>query len=118
MQFLTAFLVGGLICTVGQILIDKTGLTPAKILTLFVTAGVLLGALGLYQPLLDFAGEGAAAPISGFVCLMAEGMKDALRENGALGILTGALKSAAGGIGAAMVLSLIAGVLFKPKDKG
>ena len=118
MQFLTAFLVGGLICTVGQILIDKTGLTPAKILTLFVTAGVLLGALGLYQPLLDFAGEGAATPISGFGCLMAEGMKDALRENGALGILTGALKSAAGGIGAAMVLSLIAGVLFKPKDKG
>ena len=118
MELLKAFLIGGLICVAGQILIDKTALTPARILTAFVVAGVILGALGLYQPLLDFAGEGAAAPISGFGCLMAEGMKDALRDNGALGILTGALKSAAGGIGAAMVLSLIAGVLFKPKDKG
>lgn len=117
-ECLKAFAVGGLFCVIGQILIDRTKLTPARILTSFAVAGVVLGALGLYQPLLDFAGEGAAAPISGFGCLMAEGMKDALRENGALGILTGALKSAAGGIGAAMVLSLIAGVLFKPKDKG
>ncbi|MEE0842923.1 MAG: SpoVA/SpoVAEb family sporulation membrane protein, partial [Ruminococcus sp.] len=93
MQYIYAFLVGGAICLIGQLLIDKTKLTPAKILTGFVIAGVALSALGLYQPLADFAGEGAAVPLSGFGNLMAEGMKDALREDGALGILTGALKS-------------------------
>ena len=98
MQYIYAFLVGGAICLIGQLLIDKTKLTPAKILTGFVIAGVALSALGLYQPLADFAGEGAAVPLSGFGNLMAEGMKDALREDGALGILTGALKSAAAGI--------------------
>lgn len=117
MQYIYAFLIGGLICLIGQILIDKTQLTPARILTSFVVAGVILGAFGLYQPLLDLAGEGAAAPISGFGCLMAEGMKDALREDGALGILTGALKSAAGGIGAAIVFSLIAGLIARSSDK-
>lgn len=117
MQFIYAFLVGGGICAVGQLLIDKTGLTPARILTAFVVAGVVLGAFGLYQPLLAFAGEGAAVPISGFGCLMAEGMKTALREEGAIGILTGALKSAAGGIGAAMVLSLIGGLTGKSRGK-
>lgn len=117
MQYIYAFLIGGIICVIGQILIDKTMLTPARILTSFVVAGVILGAVGLYQPLLDFAGEGAAVPISGFGALMADGMRDALKEDGALGILTGALKSAAGGIGAAIIFSLIAGLLTKSSDK-
>ena len=117
MQYIYAFLVGGAICLIGQLLIDKTKLTPAKILTGFVIAGVALSALGLYQPLADFAGEGAAVPLSGFGNLMAEGMKDALREDGALGILTGALKSAAAGIGAAIIFSLLCGLLGKAKGK-
>ena len=91
MQFVWAFLVGGLICVIGQILIDKTSLTPARILTAFVVAGVVLGALGLYQPLIDFAGEGAAGPISGFGNLMAGGMRGAMKDDGALGTFTGAL---------------------------
>ena len=117
MQYIYAFLVGGAICLIGQLLIDKTKLTPAKILTGFVIAGVALSALGLYQPLADFAGEGAAVPLSGFGNLMAEGMKDALREDGALGILTGALESAAAGIGAAIIFSLLGGLLGKAKGK-
>lgn len=117
MQYIYAFLVGGAICLIGQLLIDKTKLTPAKILTGFVIAGVALSALGLYQPLADFAGEGAAVPLSGFGNLMAEGMKDALREDGALGIFTGVLKSAAAGIGAAIIFSLLGGLLGKAKGK-
>ena len=117
MQFVWAFLIGGLICVIGQILIDKTNLTPARILTAFVVAGVVLGALGLYQPLIDFAGEGAAVPISGFGNLMAGGMRDALKDDGALGILTGALKSCAAGIGAAIFFRLIAAFVGKSKDK-
>ena len=117
MQFIWAFLIGGLICAIGQILIDKTSLTPARILTSFVVAGVVLGALGLYQPLVELAGEGAAVPISGFGNLMANGMREALRADGALGILTGALKSSAAGIGAAIFFSLIAGLVAKSKDK-
>ena len=117
MQFLTAFLTGGAICVLGQLLIDKTALTPARILTAFVVAGVVLGALGLYQPLVDVAGEGAAVPISGFGNLMAQGVRDALREDGALGILTGALKRAAAGIGAAIICSLLGGLLGKAKGK-
>ena len=119
MQFLTAFLTGGAICVLGQLLIDKTALTPARILTAFVVAGVALGALGLYQPLVAFAGEGAAVPISGFGNLMAQGVRDALRvrEDGALGILTGGVKSAAAGIAAAIVFSLCAALFSKSRDK-
>ena len=117
MQFLTAFLTGGAICVLGQLLIDKTALTPARILTAFVVAGVVLGALGLYQPLVDVAGEGAAVPISGFGNLMAEGMKTALRKEGALGIFTGSFESAAAGVGAVIAFSVLAGLLFKPKGK-
>lgn len=117
MQFIWAFIVGGLICAVGQILIDKTSLTPARILTAFVVAGVVLGAFGLYQPLVDFAGEGAAVPISGFGNLMATGVREALKTDGALGILTGALKSSAAGIGAAVFFSLIAGLAVRSRDK-
>ena len=94
MKFVFAFVIGGLICVIGQLLIDKTGLTPARILTLFVVSGVVLSALGLYQPLVDLAGAGATVPISGFGNLMAEGMKTALRKEGALGIFTGSFISA------------------------
>ena len=117
MQFLRAFITGGLICVIGQILIDKTKLTPARILTAFVVSGVVLGALGLYQQLADFAGAGATVPICGFGNLMANGVKESLKTDGALGILTGGLKSSAAGIGAAVFFSLIAGLIAKSKDK-
>lgn len=117
MDYLNAFWVGGLICVVGQILIDKTKLTPAKILTSFVVAGVILGAFGLYKPLVDFAGAGASVPICGFGNLMCEGVKEALEQDGALGILTGGLTSAAAGIASAVFFALIAALCTKPGDK-
>lgn len=117
MQYVNAFWVGGLICVAGQILIDKTKLTPARILTGFVVAGVILGAIGLYKPLVDFAGAGASVPISGFGFLMSEGVRKALAQDGALGILTGGLTSAAAGICAAIVFGLIAALCTKSGDK-
>ena len=117
MDYLNAFWVGGLICVVGQILIDKTKLTPARILTGFVVAGVILGALGLYQPLVDFAGAGASVPISGFGNLMSQGVKESLASDGALGIITGGLTSAAGGVAAAIFFGLVAALCTKPGDK-
>lgn len=117
MQYVNAFWVGGLICVAGQILIDKTKLTPARILTGFVVAGVILGAIGLYKPLVDFAGAGASVPISGFGFLMSEGVRKALAQDGALGILTGGLTSAATGISAAIVFGLIAALCTKSGDK-
>lgn len=117
MNYVKAFLVGGLFCLVGQILIDKTKLTPARILVGYVVTGVILGALGLYQPIIDFAGAGASVPLTGFGATLAKGVKDAIGEQGPLGILTGGLKSTAGGITAAIVFGLLAGILFKPKDK-
>lgn len=117
MDYINAFWVGGLICVVGQILIDKTKLTPARILTGFVVAGVILGAVGLYKPLAEFAGAGASVPISGFGYVMCEGVKEALAQDGALGILTGGLTSAAGGIAAAIFFGLIAALCTKSGDK-
>ncbi len=117
MTYLKAFLIGGLICVIGQILIDKTRLTPARILTGFVVAGVILGAVGLYQPLADFAGEGAAVPICGFGNLMANGVKEAFSRDGTLGILTGGIASAATGIAAAVFFGLIAGLISRSGDK-
>lgn len=117
MQFLWAFLVGGALCLIGQILIDRTSLTPARILTGFVVAGVALSAVGLYEPLTEFAGAGATVPLSGFGHLMAQGVRDAVERDGAIGILTGALTASAAGIGAAVVMSLIAGLISKPKEK-
>lgn len=117
MEFLRAFIVGGLICVAGQILIDKTKLTPARILTGYVVAGVFLGAIGLYGPLVEFAGAGASVPLSGFGYLMVNGVQKAMVEDGALGILTGGLKAAAAGIAAAIVFSLIAAVIAKPRSK-
>ena len=117
MDYVKAFLVGGLFCVVGQVLMDKTKLTPARILVGYVVTGVLLGALGLYQPILDFAGAGASVPLCGFGATLAKGVKEAIDESGALGILTGGLKATAAGITAAILFGLLAGILFKPKDK-
>lgn len=117
MDYLKAFVIGGLFCLIGQILIDKTTLTPARILVGYVVTGVILGALGLYQPILDFAGAGASVPLTGFGATLAKGVKEAVEESGALGILTGGLKATAGGITAAIIFGLLAGILFKPKDK-
>lgn len=117
MDYLKAFVIGGLFCLIGQILIDKTTLTPARILVGYVVVGVILGAVGLYQPLIDFAGAGASVPLTGFGATLAKGVKEAVNEKGPLGILTGGLKATAGGITAAIFFGLLAGILFKPKDK-
>lgn len=117
MEFLKAFAVGGAFCVIGQILIDKTKLTPARILVSYVVMGVILGGIGLYEPLTEFAGAGASVPLTGFGNLLAKGVKEAVDEKGFLGIFTGGLKSAAGGITAAIFAGLLASLIFKPKDK-
>lgn len=117
MEYIWAFLIGGLICVIGQILIDKTKLTPARILVGYVVAGVLLSAVGIYQPLSEFAGAGASVPLSGFGNLLAKGVRESIDEQGFLGILTGGLKACAGGITAAIIAGLIAAIIFKAKDK-
>ena len=116
-EYLRAFLVGGAFCAVGQVLIDYTRLTPARILVSFVVAGVVLGGLGLYQPLLDFAGAGASVPLTGFGALLARGVREAVAESGALGALTGGLTASAGGITAAVVCALTAALLSHSRDK-
>ncbi|MCI5905725.1 MAG: stage V sporulation protein AE [Oscillospiraceae bacterium] len=117
MDYVWAFVIGGLFCAVGQVLIDYTKLTPARILTAYVVAGVILGALGWYKPLVDFAGAGASVPLTGFGNVLVEGVKKAVDENGFLGIFTGGLTGAAGGITAAMIFALIAALCFKSKEK-
>ncbi len=117
MDYVKAFLVGGFLCLIGQILIDKTKLTPAKILVCYVVAGVFLGAVGVYKPLVDFAGAGATVPLTGFGYNLAKGVKEAVSSDGFLGIFTGGLKAAAGGICMAVVGSFLAAPIFKPKDK-
>ena len=117
LPYLWAFLVGGAICAVGQLLIDYTKLTPARILVSFVVLGVILGAVGIYQPLIDFAGAGASLPLTGFGALLAKGVRDAIAESGAVGILTGGLTASAGGITAAIVCALTVALVFRPKDK-
>ncbi len=117
MDYVKAFLVGGLFCLIGQILIDKTKLTPARILVSYVVIGVFLGAIGVYQPLADFAGAGATVPLTGFGNTLAKGVKEAVQEDGFLGIFTGGLKASAGGITAAIFAGLLASILFKAKDK-
>ena len=117
MEYLKAFIVGGLFCAAGQVLIDKTKLTPARILVSYVVAGVILGALGFYQPIVEFAGAGATVPLTGFGNILAKGVKDAIAEDGAIGILTGGLKASAGGITAAVIAGLLMSFLFKAKDK-
>lgn len=117
MEFIKAFLVGGFFCFIGQVLIDKTRLTPARILVGYVVAGVILGAVGLYQPIAEFAGAGATVPLTGFGFTLAKGVKEAVIQDGLLGALTGGLKASAGGITTAMVAGLIVSLIFKPKDR-
>ncbi len=117
MEFLKAFIVGGLFCVIGQILIDKTKLTPARILVSYVVIGVFLSAIGVYEPLVEFAGAGATVPLTGFGHTLAKGVKEAVQEKGFLGVLTGGLKATAGGITAAIVCGLLASLIFKDKDK-
>lgn len=117
MMILRAFLVGGLLCLIGQILIDRTKLTPARILVGYVVAGVVLGAAGIYPKLVDFAGAGASVPLSGFGNLLAEGIRRDVAAHGVLGLLTGGLTSASAGITAAMLFGLLAAACFRAKDK-
>ncbi|MDR0957944.1 MAG: stage V sporulation protein AE [Clostridiales bacterium] len=116
-DFLKAFVCGGLICVVGQILIDKTKLTSARILVLFVVAGCILGGIGVYEPFVNFAGCGATTPLPGFGYLLAKGVKEEIDNSGAIGIFTGGLKSSAGGISAAILAGLFCAVVFQPKSK-
>lgn len=117
MNYLWAFVIGGLLCVIGQLLIDYTKLTPARILVGYVVAGVILGGLGIYQPLTELAGAGATVPLSGFGNLLAKGIREDVKTGGLLGILTGGLTSSAGGITAAMLFGLLAAAVFKAKDK-
>lgn len=117
MDFLKAFLVGGLLCLIGQILIDKTKLTPARILVSYVVAGVFLGAIGVYEQLVEFAGAGATVPLTGFGYSLAKGVKETIMADGFLGVVTGGLKATAGGITVAIVIGLIVSLIFRPKDK-
>lgn len=117
MEYLKAFIIGGAFCLIGQILIDKTKLTPARILVSYVVAGVILGAIGLYEPLVEYAGAGASVPLTGFGNNLAKGVREAVDKDGFIGVLTGGLKTTAGGITAAITAGLLASLLFKAKDK-
>ena len=117
LPYLKAFLVGGTLCLIGQLLIDKTKLTPARILTSYVVTGVVLGALGIYQPLVDFAGAGASVPLTGFGNLLAKGVREAVEEKGLVGAFTGGISASAGGICAAVFFALIAALLFRSGEK-
>ena len=117
MDYIKAFLVGGLLCLLGQILIDKTKLSPARILVGYVAAGVFLGGLGLYKPLAEFGGAGATVPLTGFGYLLSKGVREAVQQDGFLGIFSGGLKASACGITAAIIAGLIVSLIFKPKDK-
>ncbi len=116
-EYAKAFLVGGAFCAVGQVIMDYTKLTPARILVSYVVLGVILGGLGWYQPLVDFAGAGASVPLTGFGSLLAKGVREAVDKDGFMGILTGGLTASAAGITAAIVFGLIIAVIFKPKEK-
>ena len=118
MPYARAFLAGGLLCVVGQLLIDYTRLTPARILTSDVVAGVVLGALGLYGPFADWAGAGATVPLTGFGSAIARGVREAVGEKGLLGVFSGGFTAASAGLGAAVVAGLVISLLCKPKDKG
>ena len=117
MDYLNAFLCGGFLCLIGQILVDKTRLTPARILTGYVVTGVLLSALGLYAPLVEWGGAGATVPLTGFGHALARGVEKAVAEQGWLGVFTGGLQAAAGGVTAAIVFAVLTALLFRPGDK-
>ena len=118
MEYGKAFVCGGLLCVIGQILIDKTKLTPARILVAYVVSGVILGGIGVYQYLVDWAGAGATVPLTGFGYLLAKGVKKAVAEQGLLGALTGGITAAAAGITAAILFGVLVALIFKPKPKG
>ncbi|MBQ8851523.1 MAG: stage V sporulation protein AE [Oscillibacter sp.] len=117
MDYLKAFLCGGILCAIGQILIDKTKLTPARILTGYVVAGVILSAIGLYEPIVEWGGAGATVPLTGFGHNLAKGIEKAVAEKGWLGVFTGSLTAAAGGVTAATVFAVVMALLFKPGEK-
>ena len=117
LEYIKAFIFGGLLCVIGQVLIDKTKLTPARILVSYVVIGVLLGAIGIYEPFAEFAGSGATVPLTGFGYNLVKGVKQAVNEQGFIGIFQGGMKAAAGGITAAIIAGLTAGLIFKAKDK-
>lgn len=117
MNFIKAFITGGIICVIGQILIDKTKLTPARVLVLFVSLGVILGGMGLYEPIVKFGGNGATTPLPGFGYALAKGVTKEVDENGLIGVLTGGIKGTAAGITAAIFFGYLASVIFKPKAK-
>ena len=117
LQLIRAFLVGGAFCVIAQILIDRTKLTPARILVSFVVAGVILGAIGIYKPIVDFAGAGATVPLTGFGYLISDGIRRAVDEQGLLGALTGGFTAAAGGISAALIFGYLAAMIFKGKRR-
>ena len=117
MEYLKAFVAGGLLCVIGQILIDKTKLTPARILVSYVVMGVFLAAVGIYEPFAEFAGAGATVPLTGFGYNLAKGVKEAVDQSGLIGVFTGGLKAAAGGITAAITSGLVASLIFKAKNK-
>ena len=117
MDYLNAFLCGGILCAIGQLLIDKTQLTPARILTGYVVAGVVLQAVGVYQYVVDWGGAGATVPLTGFGYRLAKGVAKAVSEKGWLGVITGGLTATAGGIGAAVLFGFLAAMIFRPGDK-
>ena len=117
MDYLKAFLVGGAICAIGQVMLSRTSMASPRILVLFVVVGVILGALGLYQPLMEFAGAGASIPLTGFGNTLAQGAIDGAKESGILGAFTGGLKAASGGVAAAILFGYLNAVLFKPRTK-
>lgn len=117
MEYGKAFLIGGILCLIGQLLIDKTKMSPAKILVCYVICGVILGGLGIYPSLIDFAGAGASVPLTGFGALLAKGVREAVAAKGFSGIFTGGLTASAGGITAAILAGLLAAFLFKARDK-
>lgn len=117
MDYIKAFLIGGTLCLIGQLLIDKTKLTPARILVCYVVVGVILSGFGLYQKLVDFAGAGATVPLTGFGHTIAKGVKESVNKDGFIGVFTGGLKASAGGITAAIIAGLVMSLIFKPKDK-
>jgi len=116
-SLIKAFLVGGAFCLAGQLIIDRTKLTPARILTSYVVAGVILGAAGVYQPLADWAGAGANVPLTGFGNLLAKGVREAIQQDGFIGIISGGFRAASAGLGAAVFFGLLAALIFKPRDK-
>ena len=117
-QFIWSFVIGGLLCVIAQVLIDKTKLTPARILVAYVTAGVILGAFGVYKPIVDLAGAGATVPLTGFGYLLSEGVREAVDRQGLLGALTGGFTAAAGGIAAALCFGYLAAIFFRGKRRG